>query len=326
MPQILRGRVSGTKAMQFPEPSWIQRTSLELELEDLEVYLRVRSPRGFVGRRMPAKVDLYSSSYSNYETDIYRQISVETYGRDLGQTSWVSAEESEEIPRALELTADSSVLEIGCGSGRYALHIAEKVGCRVVGLDINEAGICAASHLVAARKMGDQVSFQYCDASEGLPFADESFNAIFSNDVFCHIPQRLDVLRESFRVMKPGGRILFSDALVIGAAISDQEIATRSSIGHYIFCPPGENERLVQEAGFRLLEARDTTTNAAQIAKRRYDARNKRNEALIAAETKDNFEGVQQFLACVHALASERRLLRYLYLAQKPSDSEPSSG
>ena len=48
---------------------------------------------------MPAKVDLYNNAYGNYNAEVYRQISVETYGEDLGQTSWVTAEESAEIPR-----------------------------------------------------------------------------------------------------------------------------------------------------------------------------------------------------------------------------------
>lgn len=277
------------------------------------------------GAALPAKVDLYNSSYSNYEADAYRQICIETYGFDLGQTSWVTAEESEEIPRALGLSADSFVLEIGCGSGRYVLQVAEKTGCRVLGVDINEAAIRNANRLVAEKNLASEASFQHCDASKKLPFANESFDAVFSNDVFCHIPGRLSVLRESFRVLKPGGRILFSDALVIGGTISDQEIATRSSIGYYLFCPPGENERLIKGAGFCLLEARDTTANAALIAKRRREARDKRKDELIVAEGEANFEGVQQFLTCVHALTSEKRLLRYIYLAQKPGRRPPHS-
>ena len=73
---------------------------------------------------MAAKVDLYNSAYSNYESEVYRQIRIETYGQDFGQTSWVTTEESREIPQMLQLDASSSVLEIGCGSGRYALHLA----------------------------------------------------------------------------------------------------------------------------------------------------------------------------------------------------------
>jgi hypothetical protein len=48
-----------------------------------------------------AKVDLYDNAYAHYDAEVYRQIRVETYGEDLGQTSWVTTAESEEIPRTL---------------------------------------------------------------------------------------------------------------------------------------------------------------------------------------------------------------------------------
>jgi ubiquinone/menaquinone biosynthesis C-methylase UbiE len=268
---------------------------------------------------MPGKVDLYDKAYGNYDADVYREIRVETYGEDLGQTSWVTSEESQKIPRSLQLAAHSNVLEIGCGSGRYALQVAATVGCRVVGMDTNAPGIQTANQLAARRSMASQVRFEICDAAKKLPFNDATFDAVFANDVLCHLPGRLGVLREILRVLEPGGRMLFSDALVIGGLISQQEIAARSSIGFYIFSPPGENERMIREAGFRLESAWDTSEEAAAIAKRWRDARDKRKEAVLAMESAANFEGLQEFLSTVHTLTSERRLLRYVYVGEKPA-------
>lgn len=266
---------------------------------------------------MSQRVDLYDSAYGNYELNPYRQVRIETYGEDFGQTSWVTTEESAEIPKLLELKSDSSVLEVGCGSGGYALHLAEQASCRLVGLDINEAGVRNANQLAQARGLASRLRFEQCDASKRLPFDDKAFDAVFSNDVLCHLPGRLDVLGEVFRVLKPGGRMLFSDALIVGGMISQQEIATRSSIGFYVFSPPGENERLMEKVGFRQIRTTDTTGNAARIAKRWHDARNKRKADLVAAEGEANFDGLQRFLSCVHTLTSEKRLLRFLYWASK---------
>ena len=263
-----------------------------------------------------AKVDLYNSAYGNYGAEVYRQIRVETYGEDLGQTSWVTTEESSEIPRILGLTAKSYVLEIGSGSGRYALQVASTTGCQLLGVDINEPGILNANALAAEQKLAERVRFEKCDASQPLGFGDGTFDAIFSNDVLCHIPGRDKLLQELRRVLKPGGRLLFSDALVIGGVVSHHEIAARSSIGYFLFSPPGENERLLKEAGFNVGDVKDTTANASLISQRWRDARQKQADALMGIEGKENFEGLQRFLATVNTLTSARRLLRLLYVAQ----------
>ena len=267
---------------------------------------------------MSAKVDLYNSAYANYASEVYRQVRIETYGEDFGQTGWTTTEESREIPSRLVLRPDSSVLELGCGSGGYALYLAQTVGCRVVGLDINGPGVQNANQLAAARGLGATVHFERCDISKGLPFEDGTFDAVFSNDVLCHLAGRPKVLGEMFRILKPAGRMLFSDALVVGGMLSHEEIATRSSIGFYVYSPPGENERLIARAGFHRISVTDTTDSAAQIAMQWYEGRKKRSKELIAVEGNSNFEGLQRFLSCVHSLTAERRLLRYLYSANKP--------
>lgn len=119
-------------------------------------------------------------------------------------------------------------------------------------------------------------------------------------------------------MLRPGGRLVFSDALVINGVISNRELAVRSSIGNYVFLPNGLNEQLLEQAGFRLVRADDTTPSASMIAERWHDARESRRETLISFEGETNFDGLQEFLHCVHTLTSERRLLRMLYTAQKP--------
>ncbi len=266
----------------------------------------------------PAKVDLYNHAYGNYGDQVYREVRLETYGEDLGQTSWATTEESNRIPQLLNLTPDAYAFEVGCGSGRYALKVAEMTGCRVLGVDINAAGVATANQLAASRGL-DRVRFEVCDVAQKLPFPDATFDAVFSTDVLCHIPGRAELLAELFRVLKPGTRLVFSDALIIGGTVTHVEIATRSSIGYYLFSPPGENERLLEQAGFEIVSVDDTSANAAAIAERWRSARAKREDALRAIEGAENFAGVQRFLDCVHQLTSQRRLLRRLYVAQKPA-------
>ncbi len=266
---------------------------------------------------MPSKVDLYDNAYGNYASDAYEQVRIETYGADLGQTSWVTREESAEVPRLLKLTSDSVVLEIGCGSGAYALHVAEEVGCKIAGVDSNASGITNANRLAAKQQLAKRVTFKHCNVSSGLPFESESFDAVFANDVLCHIPARGSLLQEMYRVLKENGLMVFSDALVIGGMVSHQELATRSSVGFYVFSPPGENERLMKEVGFRLISVTDTSEAAAQLAGRWHTAREKHHGQLVKAEGPTTFDGLQSFLHCVQRLMEEKRLLRFLYVARK---------
>lgn len=266
---------------------------------------------------MTGKVDLYDTAYAHYAQDVYREIRVETYGEDLGQTSWVTTEESNEIPQLLQLKSGSSVLEIGCGSGQYALHVAKKIGCRITGLDINASGVRNAQHLAQDAGLDLRAQFAVCDVAQSLPFAPASFDAVFANDAMCHIPGRPGLLARIFEVLKPGGRLLFSDALVVGGFISYEEIAARSSVGYYVYSPPGENERLLHDTGFARLDVHDTTSNAERIAARWRDSRNKHKNLLVVAEGEAGFEGLQQFLSAVNVLNKERRLLRFIYLAHK---------
>ena len=263
---------------------------------------------------MPDKVDLYNTSYGNAEIRLYSDIRCETYGYDLGQTSWVSSEELAEIPRLLEISASSNVLDIGCGAGGYALHFAATIGCRVTGIDVNEHGIHASEQSAHTRHLSDRARFLQHDASMPLPFRDRTFDAAYSNDAFCHIPNRIELLRECRRVLKSGGRLLFSDALVVNGAVSNEEIAIRSSIGYYVFVPRGENEQFVRQAGLTLIQAQDTAERAASVSQRWRDARASRKRELCKIEGETNFEGLQRFLAFVHTLTREKRLARFVYV------------
>src|SRR5262249_2096114 len=115
----------------------------------------------------------------------------------------------------------------------------------------------------------------------------------------------------------PGGRMVFTDAMIVTGLVSREELVTRSSIGWYLFVPPGENERLIRGAGFELLSSEDVTAAAEVIAQLWRAAREQHRDELVAREGEANFSGLQRFLACVHRLSAERRLSRYCYLAEK---------
>src|SRR5262249_14198924 len=120
-----------------------------------------------------AKVNLYDNEYAHFA--LYREVRVETYGQDFAHTRCATNGESDEIATLLEGMSASSVLEIGSGSGGYALHLAQRYACRSTALDINPEGIKNANALAEQRKLGELCRFQQCDASQLLPFGDAEF-------------------------------------------------------------------------------------------------------------------------------------------------------
>jgi cyclopropane fatty-acyl-phospholipid synthase-like methyltransferase len=266
-----------------------------------------------------SSVDLYNNVYSDFGSDAELAVRREAYGEDLGQSSWLTAAEWLGFADLLGVGAGSEVLEVGSGSGGPAIYLAAARGCRVTGVDLNEHGVRNARSLAESRGLSDQVRFEAVDASRPLPFDEHRFDAVVSNDAMCHIAGRPAVLRDWYRVLKPGGRTLFTDAMVVTGPVTHEEVATRSSIGYYLFVPPGLNERMLQEAGFELRAVEDVTDNAAEVASRWHDARAHYRAALVSREGEANFEGLQRFLRCVHTLSQERRLSRFAYLAEKPA-------
>ena len=263
------------------------------------------------------KFNLYDASYDHSAAHVQQEVRRETYGEDIGQTGWMTTAEFCRFLDLLVVKAGAHVLEVGSGAGGCALFMANRTGCHVTGIDINEHGVRNANALTREQRLEHRVRFECVDASRTLPFSTEEFDSIFSNDAVCHIPGRALMLKEWHRVLKPGGRILFTDAMIVSGSVTNEEIATRSSIGRYLFVPPGENERLIHDAGFELLSTEDLTASTALISRRWHDAREPRRKDLVTIEGEASFSGLQKFLACTHTLSSERRLSRCMYLAQK---------
>ncbi len=268
---------------------------------------------------MQKEVDLYDGHYGYSAADPQVAVRRETYADDLGQVSWITLPEAREFFRALELGQGQSVLEVGCGSGGVTCRMAIETEASCVGVDINVEGINAARQRANEQGLAARVSFQVTDAGQPLPFPDQSFDAVFCNDAINHLPRRPEVLRDWYRILRPGGRLLFTDPIVVTGQLSNQEIRDRSSIGFFVFTPTEYNEPLLADTGFIVREVRDVTDNVASISKKWRDARGERRAELISLEGEQGFEGLQRFLTAVHTLSSERRLSRFMYLASRPS-------
>ena len=193
--------------------------------------------------------DFFYGVYRASNEGVLTKIRRETYGEDLGQFSWITADELRKFFRKLDLNADSHVLDVACGSGGPALFTAQTLGCHVTGLDISENGILAAREMAQVRGLQNQATFEHADANQPIPFPDASFDAVISIDAMNHLSRRAEVFAEWLRVLRPGGRFLFTDAVIVTGMLSRDEILARSrSMGHFLFTP-GRSARTPDRSG-----------------------------------------------------------------------------
>ncbi|HET7714552.1 MAG TPA: methyltransferase domain-containing protein [Bauldia sp.] len=269
---------------------------------------------------MAERVGFYKSTYGNFGAEVLAAVRAETYGRDIGQNSWLTADEQERFGSFLNLAPGRRLLEVACGSGGPALFLAETFGVSVEGIDVSEPGVAAANAAAMERGLTGIARFGVADATRPLPFPDASFDAIQCIDAVNHLRDRAAVLAEWRRVLRPDGLLLYTDPIVVTGVLTSDEIATRSSIGLFLFVPDGENQRLLRDAGFRLVRHEDVTDNEVLTSARWIAARERHRDDLIAIEGADTYMGTQDFLQTVHALSASRRLSRHLFVAQRSSE------
>jgi len=211
------------------------------------------------------------------------------------------------------------VLEVASGSGGPALFMARETGCRVTGVDLHDAGVVAANAAAAEQGLSDRVRFVRGDARKPLPFDDGRFDVLLCIDSINHMYERPRVLADWHRVLRSGGRLLFTDPITVTGMIRREEMLARSEgMGEFVFTGHGVDEALLKEAGFRELRVEDVTSNMAAVAAAWRQARARHTADLDEIEGAEPNAKFQEFLSVVERLASERRLSRFAYLARKP--------
>jgi SAM-dependent methyltransferase len=266
---------------------------------------------------MTKHIDLFDSTYTHFTEQVLETIRKETFGQDIGQNSWTTVDEYDRFISWLGLATGHSVLEVASGSGGPALYLANLTGCNVTGIDANESGVATATQSALSSNAASRVSFRVVDANAPLPFESDTFDGLVCIDSMNHFPNRLSVFQEWHRVLRPGGRGVFTDPVVITGLVTNEELALRSSIGLFLFAPPGINEQLIAESGFHLVQREDVSANAALVSGRWHQSRERHKVALLEIEGEERFEGLQKFFAAVHSLTSEKRLSRIAYLVEK---------
>jgi SAM-dependent methyltransferase len=267
------------------------------------------------GSKQPA-ADRYDDFYREFDSPLMRQLRIDAYEEDVGQHSWVSADELRADTHRLQLTRESRLLDLGCGPCGPLTFILAHVRCRGTGVEVSPHALEAGRARAAALGVADLMSVQTADLNHPLPFEPRTFDAAMSLDVVLHVRDRLQLFRQVAGVLASGGHFILTDAAVLTGSISNEEVRLRSVHGYAQFVAPTFNQTLLEAAGFSLIESEDRTGSVLRNASGRLAAIRAHCAELEGMWGKEEFAVQEAYLGTVVDLSRRRAVSRLMYLAR----------
>jgi sarcosine/dimethylglycine N-methyltransferase len=169
--------------------------------------------------------------------------------------------------RAL-ITAASRTLDLGAGLGGPARFLASRRACRVVALEVNANRVAGGARLTRRVGLAGRVWLIHGDAQR-LPFADSTFDACISQETLLHIADKATTLAGCRRVLRPGGRLAFTD-WIAHSRLADRE---REQLREWMAATGLQTLTsypfLLRHAGFAWTEAEDLSEEWRTILRHR---------------------------------------------------------
>ena len=168
------------------------------------------------------------------------------------------------LARHAKINQSTHVLDLCCGLGGPARYLAYHHGCRVTGVDMNTDRLAGAVRLTERTKLQDRVLFHHANALQtGL--ADETFDVIVSQEAFCHIPDKKTLIAECVRLLKPGGRIVYTDILARNSMTNEIRSRLENEMAFSELSTLEQYCHLLEGKSCQVVEVEDLSDDWAQI-------------------------------------------------------------
>ena len=168
-----------------------------------------------------------------------------------------------DLSRQLDLKPDQRILDVGCGVGGPSRHLASEYGCHVIGIDLT-ASYCRVARMIADRMALAQRMFYVYGSALMLPFAESSFDAVWTQHTSMNIEDKARFYGEIRRVLKPGGRLAFYDVLAGPAGTPYYPLPWAREESMSFLLSEDDLRKSLNEAGFHVMHWRDTSAIGRQ--------------------------------------------------------------
>lgn len=180
-------------------------------------------------------------------------------------------ESTRELARFAKLRPGVKLLDVGSGIGGPARTLAADFGCEVTGIDLTEEFCRAAEMLTDKLGLGSKVQFRCANALD-MPFADASFDVVWSQNTLMNIDDKMRLFQQIRRVLRPGG--VFAFETVLAGAIPDIHFPVfwADSPALSFLAKPSELKAQLSSAGLRETAWEDTTARSITNQRKRKEA------------------------------------------------------
>ena len=114
------------------------------------------------------------------------------------------------------------ILDAGCGIGGSTMWLAENYDIEAVGITISDRQVRKAKYLAKEKGLQDRALFYKKDYID-TDFEDESFTVVWAIESVCHTVDKKDFIKEAYRLLRPGGRLIVDDGFLLRDPENDQE-------------------------------------------------------------------------------------------------------